>query len=81
MAMSQYSYGALELAALEGEQMPYVAGFDAEGNRTCDPGSRAENETDDAGWLLERRGSLICPGYFRGRAFAWQHNIGDRQAL
>lgn len=37
MAMSQYSYGALELAALKGEQMPTVAGFDAEGNLTSDP--------------------------------------------
>jgi 3-dehydro-L-gulonate 2-dehydrogenase len=37
MAMSQYSYGALELATLEGRQMPFAAGFDADGNLTTDP--------------------------------------------
>ena len=37
MAMSQYSYGALESAMLAGETMPFAAGFDAEGRITCDP--------------------------------------------
>lgn len=37
MAMSQFSYGALELAKLEGRQMPIDAGFDADGNLTRDP--------------------------------------------
>ncbi|MCX7026617.1 MAG: 3-dehydro-L-gulonate 2-dehydrogenase [Spirochaetes bacterium] len=37
MAMSQYSYGALENAVLKDEQMPFAAGFDAEGKITCDP--------------------------------------------
>lgn len=37
MAMSQFSYGALELARLEGRQMPIDAGFDPEGNLTKDP--------------------------------------------
>jgi 3-dehydro-L-gulonate 2-dehydrogenase len=39
MAMSQYSYGALESAMLAGETMPFAAGFDAEGRITCDPGA------------------------------------------
>lgn len=37
MAMSQFSYGALELARLEGRQMPIDAGFDTQGNLTRDP--------------------------------------------
>jgi 3-dehydro-L-gulonate 2-dehydrogenase len=39
MAMSQYSYGALEGAMIAGEAMPFAAGFDAEGRITCDPGA------------------------------------------
>jgi 3-dehydro-L-gulonate 2-dehydrogenase len=39
MAMSQYSYGALETAMFAGEAMPFAAGFDAEGRITCDPGA------------------------------------------
>ena len=37
MAASQFSYGALELAQLQGRQMPIDAGFDEEGNLTRDP--------------------------------------------
>ena len=37
MAASQFSYGALELARLEGRQMPIDAGFDAQGALTRDP--------------------------------------------
>ncbi len=37
MAASQFSYGALELAKLEGRQMPADAGFDTQGNLTRDP--------------------------------------------
>ena len=37
MATSQFSYGALELARLEGRQMPIDAGFDTRGNLTRDP--------------------------------------------
>ncbi|MGI6226310.1 MAG: 3-dehydro-L-gulonate 2-dehydrogenase [Peptococcales bacterium] len=36
-AMSQFSYGALELARLEGRTMPIDAGFDESGNLTKDP--------------------------------------------
>lgn len=38
MATSQFSYGALELASMEGRQMPVDAGFDAQGRLTRDPG-------------------------------------------
>jgi 3-dehydro-L-gulonate 2-dehydrogenase len=37
MAMSQFSYGAMELAVLNGKQMPIDAGFDSQGNLTRDP--------------------------------------------
>lgn len=37
MAMSQFSYGALEKALLKGKQMPVDAGFDAQGRLTREP--------------------------------------------
>lgn len=37
MAMSQFSYGAMELAQLQGRQMPLDAGFDQQGNLSKDP--------------------------------------------
>jgi 3-dehydro-L-gulonate 2-dehydrogenase len=37
MATSQFSYGALELARLNGRQMPIEAGFDTQGQLTRDP--------------------------------------------
>jgi 3-dehydro-L-gulonate 2-dehydrogenase len=37
MAMSQFSYGALELAAMKNEQLSVFGGFDIEGNLTKDP--------------------------------------------
>ena len=43
MATSQFSYGALELAQLQGRQMPADAGFDIQGNLTRDPGAVIES--------------------------------------
>ena len=37
MAMSQYSFGALELAAMKKEQLPVFGGFDTNGQLTTDP--------------------------------------------
>ena len=37
MAMSQYSYGALELSAMKDESLSVYGGFDTEGNLTKDP--------------------------------------------
>ncbi len=37
MAMSQYSYGAMELAVLKNEQLPVAGGYDDEGALTNDP--------------------------------------------
>ena len=39
MAMSQFSYGALESYRMRGEQLPVDGGFDAAGNMTRDPGA------------------------------------------
>jgi len=39
MAMSQYSFGALELAAMKQEQLPVFGGFDTNGQLTTDPGA------------------------------------------
>jgi 3-dehydro-L-gulonate 2-dehydrogenase len=37
MAMSQYSYGAMQIAASKGENLAVAGGFDAAGNLTNDP--------------------------------------------
>lgn len=37
MAMSLYSFGAMEVRAQKGEQLPYPGGYDLEGNLTTDP--------------------------------------------
>ncbi len=63
MAMSQFSYGALELAVLEGRQMPVAAGFDAEGNLTSDPAA-----------VLATRRSLPA-GYWKGAALSFVLDI------
>jgi 3-dehydro-L-gulonate 2-dehydrogenase len=38
MAMSQFSYGALESYRRKGESLPVIGGFDTAGNLTTDPG-------------------------------------------
>jgi 3-dehydro-L-gulonate 2-dehydrogenase len=43
MAMSQYSFGALELAAMKNEQLPVYGGFDGNGKLTTDPGAIRES--------------------------------------
>lgn len=42
MAMSQYSYGALELAAMKNEELAVPGGFDRAGNITRDPAAVLE---------------------------------------
>lgn len=63
MAMSQYSYGALELAALNGEQMPYAAGFDAAGNLTRDPEAVLKTKR------------MMPAGYWKGAALSFALDI------
>lgn len=43
MAMSQYSFGAMELAAMKGEPLPVFGGFNAAGELTTDPASIIES--------------------------------------
>ncbi len=54
MAMSQYSYGAMELQSLKGEKLPVPGGFDKNGNLSADP---------DA--ILETKRTLPI-GYWKG---------------
>jgi 3-dehydro-L-gulonate 2-dehydrogenase len=44
MAMSQFSYGALESYRKRGEMLPVNGGFDAEGNLTRDPGAIEQSQ-------------------------------------
>lgn len=44
MAMSQYSYGKLQVTRLKGDQLPYAGGYDKDGNMTTDPGSIEESK-------------------------------------
>ncbi|MGH9605942.1 MAG: 3-dehydro-L-gulonate 2-dehydrogenase [Terracidiphilus sp.] len=54
MAMSQFSYGALEKYRLRGEMLPVDGGFDEEGNLTRDPGA------------IERSWRPLATGYWKG---------------
>lgn len=58
MAMSQFSYGKLQVTRLKGEKLPYPGGFDAEGNPTDDPG------------LIEQTRRILPMGYWKGSGFA-----------
>ena len=58
MAMSQYSYGKLQVTRLKGEQLPFPGGFDAEGKLTAEPGP------------IEQTMRILPTGYWKGSAFA-----------
>ncbi len=58
MAMSQYSYGKLEVTRLAGEQLPFPGGFDKDGNLTSDPGS------------IEESLRILPTGYWKGSGLA-----------
>ncbi len=58
MAMSQYSYGKLQVTRLNGDQLPYDGGFDEEGNLTTDPG------------LIEESKRILPTGFWKGSGFA-----------
>lgn len=58
MAMSQYSLGSMELAAMKHEKLPVDAGFDKEGKLTNDPAA-----------ILETR-RLLPTGYWKGSGLA-----------
>jgi 3-dehydro-L-gulonate 2-dehydrogenase len=54
MAMSQFSYGALESHRVRGVQLPVDGGFDLQGNLTRDPGA------------IEASGRPLPIGYWKG---------------
>lgn len=63
MAMSQFSYGALEVASLAGSQMEVPAGVDEQGRITTDPGA-----------VLKSRRALPI-GYWKGAALSFVLDI------
>jgi 3-dehydro-L-gulonate 2-dehydrogenase len=58
MAMSQFSYGALESYRKRGEMLPVDGGFDAEGKLTRDPGE------------IEKSQRLLPVGFWKGSGLA-----------
>ncbi|MDR6448804.1 3-dehydro-L-gulonate 2-dehydrogenase [Paraburkholderia sp. 22099] len=58
MAMSQYSYGKLQVTRLKGKDMPFPAGFDSHGNLTVKPGP------------IEASMRILPMGYWKGSGFA-----------
>ena len=58
MAMSQFSYGALESYRKRGEMLPVDGGFDSDGNLTRDPGA------------IEKSWRPLPMGYWKGSGLA-----------
>lgn len=58
MAMSQYSYGALEATRRRGERLPSLGGFSTDGVMTDDPA------------LIEASGRLLPMGLWKGSGFS-----------
>ena len=58
MAMSQFSYGALETYRKRGEMLPVEGGFDTEGRLTRDPGA------------IEKSQRLLPVGFWKGSGLA-----------
>jgi 3-dehydro-L-gulonate 2-dehydrogenase len=58
MAMSQYSYGKLQVTRMKNERLPYPGGFDHEGTLTDIPGS------------VEETRRILPMGYWKGSGFA-----------
>lgn len=58
MAMSQYSYGKLQVTRLAGKELPYPGGFDKDGNLTSDPGA------------IEESMRILPTGYWKGSGLA-----------
>jgi 3-dehydro-L-gulonate 2-dehydrogenase len=58
MAMSQYSYGKLQVTRLKNEKLPFPGGFDKEGNLTDIPGP------------IEESWRILPTGYWKGSGLA-----------
>ncbi|WP_423129170.1 3-dehydro-L-gulonate 2-dehydrogenase [Gaoshiqia sp. Z1-71] len=63
MAMSQYSYGKLEVLAGKGEQLPFPGGFDKNGELTTDPAE-----------ILET-GRALPIGFWKGSALSFMLDL------
>lgn len=63
MAMSQYSYGKLQVTRLAGKKLPYPGGFDKDGNLTDEPG------------LIEESLRILPAGYWKGSSLAFMLDI------
>ena len=58
MAMSQYSYGKLQVTRLKNQKLPFPGGFDQNGNLTDNPGE------------IEQTRRILPMGYWKGSGFA-----------
>lgn len=58
MAMSQYSYGKLQVTRLKDQKLPYAGGFDHSGNLTDEPAA------------IEESRRILPMGYWKGSGFA-----------
>ena len=54
MAMSQFSYGAMQMAAMKGEALPVHGGYDEQGQLTTDPS------------VVMKTGRTLSIGYWKG---------------
>lgn len=63
MAISQYSYGKLQVTRLAGQKLPFPGGFDKEGNITDVPG------------LIEDSMRILPMGYWKGSSFSFMLDI------
>ena len=63
MAMSQYSYGKMEMTAMKNEQLPTAGGFDKNGNLSTDPQSIIES------------GRFLPVGFWKGAGLSFLLDI------
>lgn len=63
MAISQYSYGKLQVTRLAGKKLPFPGGFDEEGRLTDDPGA------------IEQTRRILPIGYWKGSAFSFMLDL------
>ena len=63
MALSQYSYGKLQVTRNAGKKLPYPGGFDEEGHLTDIPGE------------IEKTRRILPVGYWKGSALAFMLDV------
>ena len=86
LAMSQFSWGKLEQARLEGRQLPMEGGFDMDGNATADPEKIMESKCIMPtglwkGSALSILLDLIAAGASGGKTVHQLSSLGDEQGL